>query len=111
MKRMSLLASLLAGAMAFGCSSMRPHENTAQPNAVTGAAGTTGTGIDTTGNPEAGTATGAAGTRAPNPDEQPGLETGETMDSTAEPGGERQLNDVQEDDAENLETEPEDSSY
>jgi len=108
MKR-SLITSILAGAFAFGCGSMRPSENTAQPpqaktepetqpNAVTGAAGTTGTGIDSTGNPEAGDATGQTGTQAPNPNEQPGLETGETQDTTKRPTGEPQQNDTQDDD-------------
>ena len=81
MKRMSLLASLFAGAMAFGCGSMRPNENTAQPNTVTGAAGTTSSGVDTMGNPTPGNATGQTGTMAPNPDEAPGIETGTDRDA------------------------------
>ena len=119
MKR-SLITSILAGAFfAVGCGSMRHDENTArtpvqqtQPNAVTGAAGTTNSGIDTTANPAPGDATGQTGTMAPNPDEQPGLEKGETQDSAQPPTGEPQQNDDQKDDDTETQTAPKpDSGY
>jgi hypothetical protein len=92
MKRMSIFATLLAGALAFGCGSMRHDKSTTvQPHAVTGAAGTTSTGIDTTANPTSGTATGTPAGTAPNPDEPPGLETGADSDvNTQQMEGERQ---------------------
>jgi hypothetical protein len=114
MKR-SLLMSVLAGAFALGCSPMRHDENTArppvqaqqqpetEPNAVTGAAATTNTGVDTTANPAAGDATGQTGTVAPNRSEPPGLEGG--TETTPEPG-EPQQNDVQDDDDTGTQTTP-----
>jgi hypothetical protein len=93
MKKMSIIASLFAGALAFGCGSMRHDQATVQPHSVTGAAGTTGTGVDSTGNPTKGTASGAPAGRAPNPDEPPGVESGANADQPTEQlEGEPQLN-------------------
>jgi hypothetical protein len=81
----SIFATLLAGALALGCSSMRPHDNTTvQPNAVTGAAGTTSTGIDSTANPTPGTASGVPAGKAANPDEPPGIESDTNRDVPAQ---------------------------
>lgn len=81
----SIFATLLAGALALGCSSMRPYQSkTVQPNAVTGEAGTTSTGIDSTANPTKGTSSGVPPGKAANPDEPPGVESGTNRDVPAE---------------------------
>ena len=82
MRKLSILATLFAGTLALGCGSTR-SSGPAQPNNVSGQAATTGTGVDSVGNPAPGTATGTPPGTAADPAEQPGIESGEGIDSTA----------------------------
>ena len=95
MKKLTFLSSVLAGAfLVLGCS----HENTAPPttpNTMTGRAGTTATGVDSTGNPAAGTITGDPAMpsgdpaqrpdRATDPNQPPGDVTPTTPTTTPPP--------------------------
>lgn len=84
MRKLTILSALFAGTLALGCGSSRSG-GPAQPNNVTGRAATTTTGIDSTGNPAPGTATGVNPGLAPNPSEQPGIESGDSMDQPVAP--------------------------
>jgi hypothetical protein len=73
MKKLTMLSAGLAAALAvsgLGCSHNEPAP--AAPNSVSGKAGTTTTGIDATGNPAPGTATGDPAGRAADPATPPG---------------------------------------